>query len=179
MSDRYIFQNAPTHPPVVALDALAQRASDSLPDCCDGGDRVYLVTGAGRVKIGRSTKVAGRVVALQLMSPVDLELLAVSRGGFDFENVLHRMCASHRAHGEWFDLAGVQSVLKAAFRDAKRFDECLRCAVAGDIKRRELRAAIKAQAVGYRQRTKPPRRRFDPPAYEGFVWRGKPRGVAP
>ncbi len=169
MSDRYIFQNAPKHPTVVALDALAQRASDSLPDCCEGDDRVYLVTGAGRVKIGRSTKVAGRVVALQLMSPVDLEMLAVSRGGFDFENVLHRMCASHRAHGEWFDLAGVQSVLGAAFRDAKRFKECLRCAVAGDVKRRELRASLKALAASYRPRTKPVRRRFDPPASQNRV----------
>jgi hypothetical protein len=161
MSERYIFQNRPAHPTVLALDTLAQRASDALPDCCEGGDRVYLVTGAGMVKIGRSSKVAGRVAAIQMMSPVALGLLAVSRGSYDFEVLLHRMCSVHRAHGEWFDLAGVRRVLESAFADARRFDECLRCAVSASAERRALRASIKSQDMRYRPRLKPVKRRFD------------------
>ncbi|MGW4808738.1 GIY-YIG nuclease family protein [Kitasatospora sp. NPDC004272] len=76
------------------------------------GSCVYLVTGAagGPVKIGCTTDLQRRLAALQCGSPFKLQLLATFTGGQELEAALHRLLASHRLEGEWFDLAGKDPV---------------------------------------------------------------------
>lgn len=68
-------------------------------------DFVYFIAAleVGRVKIGRSVDPTGRCQGIAGMSPVDVTLLGVVRGG-NRESELHAMFASDRLHGEWFSL---------------------------------------------------------------------------
>lgn len=72
---------------------------------------VYFVRGAienSPIKIGKSLSIYDRLDALQLMSPVRLELIAYvdciakDIDGHALERELHREFASIRLHGEWF-----------------------------------------------------------------------------
>ncbi len=54
------------------------------------------------VKIGRTASLTGRLVDLQRMSPVPLELVGLLHGG-SLEGHLHERWSAHRLHGEWFD----------------------------------------------------------------------------
>lgn len=64
---------------------------------------VYLVQGAGMLKIGTSGSVRDRVAAMQSGSPVRLHLLATIPGGHKVERAMHRRFSQYRRHGEWFE----------------------------------------------------------------------------
>jgi hypothetical protein len=66
---------------------------------------VYLVRAEnGLIKIGCAFDIVLRLVQLQAMSPVKLELLAYVDGeqAAKFERALHRHFDGDRSHGEWF-----------------------------------------------------------------------------
>jgi hypothetical protein len=66
---------------------------------------VYFIEGAGRVKIGWTSDLRGRLSALQSASPVPLRVLASLRASRHMELELHDRFAEFRLHGEWFELA--------------------------------------------------------------------------
>lgn len=83
----------------------------------------YLVEGAGMIKIGRSGDPRKRLPDLQIGSPVTLDVFAICHG--DIERHLHAVCDEHRAHGEWFDGAGVRATLRIALKRAQVYGVCL------------------------------------------------------
>lgn len=70
---------------------------------------VYLITGADKVKIGRSDYPCSRAKDLQAGSPVPLGLVRTipTYAAVGLELHLHYRYRKHRAHGEWFDAAPV------------------------------------------------------------------------
>lgn len=67
--------------------------------------QVYFVHApdANLVKIGATTNLRARLLALQNASPVPLVLIQSIAGGKDEERVLHQRWAHLRSHGEWFE----------------------------------------------------------------------------
>lgn len=64
----------------------------------------FLGAGDGsRVKIGWSRNITRRLVALQTGAHQTLTVLHASPGGMSLERALHRVLASRRLRGEWFD----------------------------------------------------------------------------
>lgn len=76
---------------------------------------VYLIGCAQNslVKIGRSVDVQRRFGDIQRMSPVKLELLWKTEGGWKLESNLHLVFRRRRVHGEWFDFSGCDPVQMA------------------------------------------------------------------
>ena len=72
--------------------------------CCLCIGFVYLVSGAGLVKIGTSEQPHKRVCNIQTSSPVLIEAVAMFHGGRRVERALHRAFAGSRERGEWFNL---------------------------------------------------------------------------
>lgn len=66
------------------------------------GASVYFVRSGDLVKIGHSLNVTKRLSALQIGSPVPLELWHVVKGQRSLEKELHERFSADRAHGEWF-----------------------------------------------------------------------------
>ena len=67
------------------------------------GSRVYFAqVTSGHIKIGVSTNVPHRVAALQHAHAEPVNLLATMLGGHAHEQLLHRIFARDRDHGEWF-----------------------------------------------------------------------------
>ncbi len=67
------------------------------------GPVVYLVSdGCGRVKIGRSVNLVGRICTLQTASSERLTVVGVVPETLLSEATAHELAASHRLHGEWF-----------------------------------------------------------------------------
>jgi hypothetical protein len=66
---------------------------------------IYFVGAAGRVKIGVTTNITKRLIALQIGSATKIELIATIPGDFKTEKALHARFSSARAHGEWFNLS--------------------------------------------------------------------------
>lgn len=66
---------------------------------------VYFIRGVegGPIKIGRASSPAMRLAQLQAMSPIQLEIIGLCRGGSIEENHLHRKFEPQRQHGEWFE----------------------------------------------------------------------------
>jgi hypothetical protein len=54
------------------------------------------------IKIGRSKNPSERLDALQIGSPVKLELLAWTEAKWSLEEKLHKLLIASRSHGEWF-----------------------------------------------------------------------------
>lgn len=75
-----------------------------VPEIGEGGRAcfIYLIAGAGLVKIGRSNNVASRFEDLQNSSPVRLSFVAAMRGTCRFERFIHSIYRKRRSHGEWF-----------------------------------------------------------------------------
>lgn len=71
---------------------------------------VYVVEAVGvdRVKIGYSTHVRRRMVALRTACPVPIRLVSAWEADPEFEQRLHAALAEHRTHGEWFELAAAE-----------------------------------------------------------------------
>jgi hypothetical protein len=82
------------------------RKIPSLPDLdLRTSEYVYFVesdTPAKLIKIGRSESLKKRLMGLQMVSPVQLRLIAAVRAPSGTEFLLHNVFASARAHGEWF-----------------------------------------------------------------------------
>lgn len=73
---------------------------------------VYFIECVGRIKIGYSTDVKGRMSALATGAPQRLTLIATIPGSPQFERAIHRHLASHRTNGEWFaDCATVRDAI--------------------------------------------------------------------
>lgn len=70
-----------------------------------GSKQIYFMRPVGQdgpIKIGCSISPIGRLSAIQIWSPVKLELAAVTSGGHEYERQLHARFARQRLHGEWF-----------------------------------------------------------------------------
>ena len=65
---------------------------------------VYAIASGAHIKIGRSYDPIRRLSSLQSGSVERLRLLWSEEGGAGLERFLHDRLASHRVHGEWFDL---------------------------------------------------------------------------
>ncbi len=68
---------------------------------------IYLISGAGLVKIGIAIDVSKRLASLNIGSPVDLSVTYwfwSEDCQFD-ENYLHKIFKDKRIKGEWFDLS--------------------------------------------------------------------------
>lgn len=63
---------------------------------------VYAIRAGQRVKIGVAKHPHRRLAAMQIGSPVDLELLATLPGGFELEAAIHDALQPYHSHGEWF-----------------------------------------------------------------------------
>lgn len=69
----------------------------------------------GPIKIGCSSMPQERLKAVQIWSPVFLEIVAIVDGHVTLENFLHRHFLADRLHGEWFAWSEeLQSVLDHA-----------------------------------------------------------------
>jgi hypothetical protein len=68
---------------------------------------LYLIRGAGLIKIGIAYDVDKRIRSLQTGSPVILELVGVlTTTKFDsyaIEKEIHELAQDYRKHGEWFE----------------------------------------------------------------------------
>ncbi len=102
---------------------------------------VYVIRWESVVKIGTTWSLTDRLKALQVASPVRLEVDHVVRGGIREERALHRLFDSRRLHGEWFrlsreEVAPVVSAMEAVPVVAPAVeDECSRCAPAKACRR--------------------------------------------
>jgi hypothetical protein len=94
----------------------------------DGAPCVYVIgsPGSNVVKVGTTTQLAKRLRALQLSSPVPLEVLWSAPGDRTREAALHQHFAHLREHGEWFDfgdsdpVAAVQAAVDAGLPAPRR-----------------------------------------------------------
>jgi hypothetical protein len=117
------------HEMIDGIEQGAREAVAAMPRCCDRlSGLTYLVAGANMVKIGSSTDLPQRVVALQVSSPVPLRILALGNGT-SFEKYLHTALMEYRRHGEWFDLDGVLTELRVPMARMRALRECLACSV--------------------------------------------------
>jgi len=69
------------------------------------GRIVYFIYCAGRVKIGHTGDLHGRLKQLAIHSPAPLTAVLVVKGGREVEQELHDRFAADRLHGEWFRLS--------------------------------------------------------------------------
>lgn len=69
-------------------------------------ESVYVIRakGTNRYKIGFSTDIGSRIASMQTGSPFPLELIHEFEGTLSNEKAVHKMLASYRLHGEWFEL---------------------------------------------------------------------------
>lgn len=65
-----------------------------------------------RIKVGFTGDPAGRLITLQAMSPVGLEMVRYRPGTVADERRLHALFAESRLHGEWFDGGALPAVLE-------------------------------------------------------------------
>ena len=65
---------------------------------------VYLIEGAGLIKIGTAYNPERRMAEMQTGSPVPLTLLAKTSGNYQTEDRLHKRFSQWCTAGEWFDL---------------------------------------------------------------------------
>lgn len=81
-------------------------------DLNSGAPCVYIIgsPGSSVVKLGTTTQLAKRLRALQLSSPVPLEVLWSTPGDRASEAALHEHFAHLREHGEWFDFGDADPV---------------------------------------------------------------------
>lgn len=63
---------------------------------------VYFVRSGEHIKIGVTNDWERRLLALRAGSPLLIELLALVRGGREFEAECHQRFAHYRSHYEWF-----------------------------------------------------------------------------
>lgn len=70
-------------------------------------------SGLGLVKIGYAADPTTRMKLLQCGCPVRLEIALVLDGDRAAEGRLHRICAAHRAAGEWFREEGIVAEILA------------------------------------------------------------------
>ncbi|MFD8777552.1 GIY-YIG nuclease family protein [Streptomyces sp. NPDC059916] len=75
---------------------------------------VYAIASGSHIKIGRSYDPARRLSSLQSGSVEPLSLLWSEEGGAGLERFLHDRLASHRVHGEWFDLTHCDALILIA-----------------------------------------------------------------
>lgn len=82
---------------LLAIDKWQHNLTPS-PSC------VYFISGSNLVKIGTSTNVIDRYMAMANFCPVPLTLTAIIPGNITRERELHREWKHRRWHGEWFAL---------------------------------------------------------------------------
>lgn len=67
---------------------------------------IYAIRCMDRVKIGFSSDPARRLIDARVWSPYPVYLLGAIEGCQTKEREYHRMFASQRRHGEWFEISG-------------------------------------------------------------------------
>jgi hypothetical protein len=94
------------------------------------GARVYVVSGADKVKVGVALDPEARLRALQTGSPVPLRLewVITCPDPLELESQLHQECAEYRSHGEWFEaepiLADLAALAPGRLRDGFAMKRC-------------------------------------------------------
>lgn len=74
---------------------------------------VYFIECVGRIKIGYSTDLKGRMVALATGAPDALTLIAAIDGTVQVERAIHRHLDEYRIKGEWFaDCPAVRATIE-------------------------------------------------------------------
>lgn len=64
---------------------------------------VYFIGGdIGAIKIGRAIRPKRRLMQLQMGSPIEISILAITEGGAELEAAYHSRFADTRLRGEWF-----------------------------------------------------------------------------
>ncbi len=131
------------NPMMRALHADAVHREMTIPACCNPPAFTYLIAGGDLVKIGQTTCLRERVMALQVSSPVSLRIIALMRGS-GLEQLLHARFSDCRAHGEWFNLDAVIEGLKVELARSRALRECLGCSIVMGPKGSDSRARRKA-----------------------------------
>lgn len=81
---------------------------------------VYFIECAGRIKIGYSGDVNGRLRSLATASPHPTVLLGIVAGSIELERSLHRRAAAYRVKGEWFtDCEDVRALVASALAEGE------------------------------------------------------------
>lgn len=126
-SKHFLIEGALGTVKIVSLDYL-------MRDWCvfvEFDDESHICTRAGKHwETGIHYEVGDRIPTppgRRHVSPVPMRVVLVARDN-RLEGVLHEICAVHRAHGEWFDAAGVMTVTETMRRCASGRKICLRCA---------------------------------------------------
>lgn len=70
-----------------------------------GFEVVYFIASGETVKVGRTTDLRARLMALQTANPVALRLVGAIPGGAVFEASAHAELSSFRISGEWFQFS--------------------------------------------------------------------------
>jgi len=93
-----------TNVKLIRLSRVKVKRTDVAPR--SGDWHVYFVHAplAGRVKIGVSRDVAGRLHALNQQSAEEYILLGWTKGTYTLERAIHLALDEHRVRGEWFAL---------------------------------------------------------------------------
>ena len=78
------------------------------------GVSVYFIECAGRIKIGCSKNIQGRLAHISTSAPAEVSLIASIPGDYRLEKAIHRHLATHRERGEWFtDCPAVREAIQA------------------------------------------------------------------
>lgn len=99
------------------------RSAGQTEEVEDRPSVVYFLRAGGRIKVGRTSDLKGRMATLQTGSAYRISLMLSFSGGAVEEQILHRALKPWRLHGEWFRAA--VPVMKLA--------KALRLAAAGSI----------------------------------------------
>ncbi len=79
----------------------------------------------GKIKIGFTTKLRARILALKAESPTPLHLLASAPGHYWDERKIHSKFIQSHSHGEWFDITPeLVSLIEQVGMSGNLADDC-------------------------------------------------------
>lgn len=113
----------------VCVDPVPVRLSQTetwlMPFCChqQRGGHTYVLESAGRIKIGKSARIASRLAELRAVNAHDVNVLGLARGPY-LEAKLHELCSEWHIHNEWFR-AEAWNYLARLFIDPRACASCL------------------------------------------------------
>lgn len=105
-----------------------------------GTPTVYFIECAGKIKIGFTKNLPGRLAQFRTAHPDEITLIGAVHGSMFFERELHTRLAFHAVKGEWFqDCPEVRGVIASVL---SRTTKVSRCPVADFLK--EIETTTKA-----------------------------------